>query len=70
MDNWTISTDRPGYRCKTLQHGNCTIEIYRPIVTEAEAAKNEETARKALESALRSIYTRQASEGRIANGVC
>jgi len=39
-------------------------------VTEAEAAKNEETARKALESALRSIYTRQASEGRIANGVC
>lgn len=39
--SWTEATDRPGYRVKTLQRGSCTIEIYRPNLSQAEQAKRE-----------------------------
>lgn len=56
MEKWKTATDRPGYRCKTLQRGNATIVIYRPILSEAEAAKAQEKARNALESVMREHY--------------
>lgn len=59
MGKWNTATDRPGYRCKTLQRGNATIVIYRPILSEAEAAKAQEKARNALEGVMRERYTTQ-----------
>lgn len=56
MEEWKTATDRPGYRCKTLQRGNATIVIYRPILSEAEAGKAQEKARNALESVMREHY--------------
>ena len=59
MGHWTPATDRPGYRCKTIQRGHATIVIYRPILSEAEAAKAQQKARSGLESALRAHYYRK-----------
>lgn len=60
MKNWTPAPDRPGYRCKTIQHGPATITIYRPIMDEAQEAKAQAKARTALESALRDHCKRKA----------
>ena len=60
MSNWTPAPDRPGYRCKTIQHGPATITIYRPILSEAEEVKAQQKTRQELESALRSYYKRTA----------
>lgn len=49
MDEWNTETDRPGYRCKTVQAGNGRVVIYRPIHSETEAAKAQEKARAVLE---------------------
>jgi len=38
---WTLSEDHPGYRCKTIQNGNCTIKIYRPFLSEEERKRRE-----------------------------
>ena len=62
METWTTSTDRPGYRCKTVQRGNATIIIYRPILTEAEAEKAQQRTRAELENALRAVYSRRSQE--------
>lgn len=56
MEEWKTTTDRPGYRCKTVQSGNATIVIYRPILSETEATKAQEKARNALESVMREHY--------------
>ena len=56
MKEWTELTDRPGYRCKTVQRGNAKIIIFRPVQSESEAAKAEEKARTALESVMREHY--------------
>lgn len=62
MDNWKPAPDRPGYRCKTVQRGPATITLYRPILTETEAAKAQEQVRTALEGAMRSYYGRKTRE--------
>ena len=59
MEEWKTTTDRPGYRCKTLQRGNATIVIYRPILSETEAAKAQEKARNVLEGVMRERYITQ-----------
>lgn len=61
METWTTATDRPDYRCKTIQRGHATIVIYRPILGEAEAAKAMQKARSGLESGLRDHYHRKPS---------
>lgn len=53
MSEWTKSESSPGYRTKTVQFGNCTIIIERPILTEAEQAKREAQVKSTLERALR-----------------
>ncbi len=60
METWTTSPDRPGYRCKTIKRGNATIVVYRPLLSEAEAAKAQEQVRSTLECAMRSYYGRKA----------
>ena len=61
MDNWTPAPDRPGYRCKTIQHGPATITIYRPIFNEVEEAKAQEKTRRALEGVMRDYCKRKAT---------
>ncbi len=39
---------REGYRTKTIQVGNATIEIHRPILTDAERSKREGQVKDAL----------------------
>jgi hypothetical protein len=58
METWKPAPDRPGYRRKIIQRGPATIIIDRPILEEAEAAKAQEKTRAALESAMRSCYSR------------
>ena len=53
MEKWDTTTDRPGYRYKTVNTGNATIIICRPILSEAEAEKAQEKVRTALECAMR-----------------
>lgn len=60
MSNWTPAPDRPGYRCKTIQHGPAKITIYRPNLSEAEEAKAQARTRAELENALRQHYARTA----------
>lgn len=62
MENWKPAPDRPGYRCKTIQHGLATITIYRPQLSEAEEAKAHQKARTQLESALRDYHGRKARQ--------
>ena len=47
MSDWTTGI-REGYRTKTIQVGNATIEIHRPILTDNERAKREDQVRDAL----------------------
>lgn len=53
MSEWTTSESSPGYRTKTVQFGNCTIIIERPILTPAEQVKREAQVKSTLERALR-----------------
>lgn len=39
---------REGYRTKVIQVGNATIEIHRPILTDAERSKRENQVKDAL----------------------
>lgn len=55
---WKPALDRPGYRVKTIQHGNCTIEIYRPELTDAERKKREAHVAAVAGSVLASYYKR------------
>lgn len=45
--DWTTDI-REGYRTKTIRVGNATIEIHRPILTEAERIKRENQVKDAL----------------------
>ena len=39
---------REGYRSKTIQMGNCTIELHRPILDPVERKKREDQIINAL----------------------
>lgn len=46
-DGW-VTGIREGYRTKVIQVGNATIEIHRPILTDAERSKRENQVKDAL----------------------
>ena len=46
-DGWGTGI-REGYRTKVIQVGNATIEIHRPILTDAERIKRENQVKDAL----------------------
>ena len=46
---------REGYRTKTIRHGNATIEIHRPILTEEEQSRREEEVKQAMAAFLRGM---------------
>ena len=58
MEKWTIvKKDGKDYRMKTLTHGNATINIYRPILTEQERKKREKEIMETLARILRKYPT-------------
>lgn len=55
---WKKSETDPGYLVKTVELGNCTVEILRPIMTEAERRQREKQVVTALEQYGRHIASR------------
>ena len=45
--SWTTDI-LPGYRTKVIRVGNATIEIHRPVLTDAERSKRETQVTDAL----------------------
>lgn len=45
----------PGYTTKTIRHGNCTITIHRPILSQTEREKRERRVVTALAQYGRSL---------------
>lgn len=60
MSSWTTDT-RPGYRSKTIQHGNVTIRVHRPELTAQERAKVEQQVMDVLAREMRGYLKRCAS---------
>ena len=58
MSNWTTDA-RPGYRSTTVRHGNCTIIVHRPLLTQEETAKRERQVLDAMESTMRAYAHRK-----------
>ena len=58
MDEWTTGV-RPGYRTKTLRHGNCTIIVHRPILEPEEMARREKQVINAMECLVRSTMAKE-----------
>lgn len=56
---WVPSPEHPGYRAKTIQHGNCTIHILRPELDNTERAKREKRIKAVAERVLRDYYNRK-----------
>ena len=50
MSEWTS---------KTIQHGNCTIVIHRPVLTKEEAAKRARQVQTVLGSTMRNYINRK-----------
>lgn len=55
---WKESETNPGYLVKTVKIDNCTVEILRPIMTEAERKKREKQVVAALEQYGRHVASR------------
>ena len=45
---WVELPEHPGYLCKTIQRGNTTIRIFRPIMTDTERKRREQQIMSAL----------------------
>lgn len=58
MSDWTTNVC-PGYRTKTLRHGNCTIIVHRPILTPEETAKREQEVLAAMEITMKNYIARK-----------
>lgn len=52
MDEWK-SGIKDGYRTKTMQVGNCTVRVHRPIMDDQEMVRAEERVRDALRGLIR-----------------
>ena len=46
-ESW-VTGIKDGYQTKTMQIGNCTVRVHRPILDDQERAKREEQVRDAL----------------------
>ena len=55
--SWSTSEARPGYRCKELQVGACTVKIYRP---DRYTERQLQQTRTALEAALLEHHKRRS----------
>ena len=46
-ESW-VTGIKDGYKTKTMQIGNCTVRVHRPILDDQERAKREEQVKDAL----------------------
>ena len=46
-DDW-VTGIKDGYRTKTMQIGNCTVTVHRPILDNEERLRREEAVKQAL----------------------
>lgn len=58
-EEWTLSTEHPGYKVKVIKRGNATIEIYRPVLEERERKKREQQVQAVAERILSNYYIRK-----------
>lgn len=58
-NTWTAPPDHPGYRCKTIQLGACTIYLMRPELPEDERKKREAHTQAVAERVLSQYYKRK-----------
>ncbi len=58
-ETWTTSSEHPGYRCKTIQRGACTVRILRPELGQEEQRKREADIQAIAEKVLRDYYIRK-----------
>lgn len=56
---WTASHEHPGYRCKVIQRGGCTIQILRPELEPEEQHRREAHTQAVAERVLRDYYIRK-----------
>ena len=61
MSEWTPSQTCPGYREKTIQRGDATIIIRRPILDGAEQAKREKQAKEVLGHVMHNYIRRKGA---------
>lgn len=59
MGTWTASPENPGYLCKVIQRGGCTIQILRPELEAGERQKREAHTQAVAERVLRDYYIRK-----------
>ena len=59
---WVDSPEHPGYKVKTIKHGNCTIEIFRPNLDDKERTKRENHIKAVAEKVLFNYYKRKETE--------
>lgn len=52
QDQWQTN-QKEGYYTKTLQVGNCTVTVHRPILDDQERARREEQVIDALKGLMR-----------------
>lgn len=52
-DSWVVLPEHPGYRCKLIKHGNITIRVFRPIMTDAERLRREQQIMSSVGRVLR-----------------
>ena len=55
MNEPWVTNIKDGYRTKTIQIGNCTVTVHRPILDAAEQARRENQLKDALIQFGRSI---------------
>ena len=51
-DEW-VTGIKEGYRTKTMQVGNCTVRVHRPILDDQERVRAEEKVIDALRGLMR-----------------
>jgi hypothetical protein len=54
-DEW-VTDFKPGFRTKTVQIGNNTVRIHRPILDDQERARREEQVIDALRGLIKKGY--------------
>ena len=58
-NNWTPSTEHPGYREKIIKRGNYTIHILRPELSDKEKAKVEARVQSVAGRVMKDHYKRK-----------
>lgn len=62
MNDWTLSAEHPGYRCKTIQRGTYSVTVLRPELKPEEQAKREGHAREVIARTIKNYLIRKETK--------